>query len=445
MLGQYLLLSIAAWRKRSEKIALISGDPGCGAGFRRDGGGENVERKFDDYAIVKRVAAGALTCALLLSAPGACAFAGTELAFPRPMAIEQNVKFWVDVFATYSDRDFIVHDRDQVDHVYDVIHLRGDGDPTPEEVADINDYLKNKYSATLKRLAAGQPPANSEERRIADMFKGEPSSAYTVAAQNLRVQQGLRERFREGLLRSKYYRPTMERIFRAAGLPPELVTLATVESGFSSRAKSSAGAVGIWQFTRGTGKQYMRITRYHDDRLDPTTETRAAAALLRANYEALGSWPLAITAYNYGTGGTLAAAAEYGGDYDRMVRNYNGPHFGFAVRNYYSEFLAALQIHQDEEKYFPDLKYSETPQPPPVRTDFTPRRRLAHRSLNASVHHVIAHRRHHAHRRGYLVRRAHNTRQANGGHGVVVAVHHPHNDQTRNAEVDEEQTSGRDS
>jgi len=395
--------------------------------------------------IVRRIAAVALTCALLLCVPGARAFAGTELAFPRPVAIEQNVKFWVDVFATYSERDFIVHDRDQVDRVYHVIHLPGDGDPTREEVADINDYLKNKYAAALNRLAAGQPPANSEEQRIADMFKGEPSSAYAVAAQNLRVQQGLRERFREGLLRSKYYRPTMERIFRGAGLPPELVTLATVESGFYSRAKSSAGAVGIWQFTRGTGKQYMRITRYHDDRLDPTTETRAAAALLRSNYDALGSWPLAITAYNYGTGGTLAAAAEYGGDYDRIVRNYNGPHFGFAVRNYYSEFLAALQIHQDEDKYFPDLKYSETPQPPPVRTDFTPPRRLAHWSHNGWVHHVIAHRTHHAHRRGHLVRQARNTRQVNGGHGVVAAVHHPHNDQNRKAVVAEEQTSGHDS
>ena len=327
--------------------------------------------------IIKRMAAGALTCALLLSVMGARALAGTEVAFPQPVAVQENVKFWVDVFATYGVRDFIVHDRDQVDRVYQVIHLPGDGDPTREEVADINDYLKSKYTIALNHLATGQPPADSDEQHIAEMFKGESPSAYAVAAQNLRVQQGLRERFREGLLRSEYYRPTMERIFRDAGLPPELVTLATVESGFYSRAKSSAGAVGIWQFTRGTGKQYMRITRYHDDRFDPTTETRAAAALLRSNYDALGSWPLAITAYNYGTGGTSAAAAEYGGDYDSIVRNYNGPHFGFAARNYYSEFLAALQIHQNEDKYFPDLKYAEAPTPPPVRTDFAPPRRRA--------------------------------------------------------------------
>jgi len=44
-----------------------------------------------------------------------------------------------------------------------------------------------------------------------------------------------------------------------------------------------------------------------------------------------------------------------------------------------------------------------------------------------------------------LVRQARNTRQVNGGHGVVAAVHHPHNDQNRKAVVAEEQTSGHDS
>jgi len=326
------------------------------------------------------------------------------------------------------------------------MHLPGDGDPSREEAAEINDYLKSKYAADLNRLASGQPPATPEEQRIADMFKGEPASAYAAAAMNLRVQEGLREHFREGLLRSRYYRASMERIFRGAGLPPELVTLATVESGFYSRAKSSAGAVGIWQFMRGTGKQYMRITRYHDDRLDPDAETRAAAALLRSDYDELGSWPLAITAYNYGAGGTSVAASEYGGDYNQLVRNFNGPHFGFAARNYYAEFLAALQIHQDEDKYFPDLKYSEIPEPPPVKTDFTPPRRYAHRSHSGSVHHVsTTHRNsHHAHRTSHSVTQARDTHQKGAGH-VVTVSHHSRNHRNRKALMADEQTSGLDS
>ncbi len=84
--------------------------------------------------------------------------------------------------------------------------------PSGSESDSINNYLKHKYSDILTRLAAGQKPSNYEEQQVADMFKGQPLSAYAVAAQNLRVQQGMRERFREGLLRSRNYRPTMERI-----------------------------------------------------------------------------------------------------------------------------------------------------------------------------------------------------------------------------------------
>ncbi len=393
--------------------------------------------------VVKRSIACGLICGLLISAPVTRAFAGSELAFPRPSVIEPNVNFWVQVFTNYSERDFIIHDRDQVDRVYQILHLPGEGDPSREEVADMNDYLKNKYVSLLDRLATGQQPADAEEQRIADMFKGEPPSAYSAAAQNLRVQEGLREQFRVGQLRSKYYRPTMERIFRSAGLPPELVTLATVESGFYSRAKSSAGAVGIWQFMPSTGRQYMRITRYHDDRLNPATETEAAAQLLRSNYDALGSWPLAITAYNYGTGGTSAAASEFGGDYDRLVRGYNGPHFGFAARNYYAEFLAALQIHQDEDKYFPDLKYAEVPEPPPVKTDFAPPPR--HRFRHGYTNHVIAHSSHHIQHHGRSLNQALDTHHTNSKSGVVRAAQHPRHYHHRKAIVADRQASDQDS
>jgi membrane-bound lytic murein transglycosylase D len=99
----------------------------------------------------------------------------------------------------------------------------------------------------------------------------------------------------------------------------------------------------------------MKISRYRDDRLNPIRSTEAAAKLLRSNYDLLGDWPLAITAYNYGTGGIARAAEMFGGDYARMVERYNGPRFGFAVKNYYAEFLAALEVYQHEEQYFPGI------------------------------------------------------------------------------------------
>ncbi|HVA78352.1 MAG TPA: transglycosylase SLT domain-containing protein [Candidatus Binataceae bacterium] len=301
--------------------------------------------------------AGAIGIALAvgLGAPGTSA-AAAAVPFPQPAGIQANVNFWVDVFTAYSVRDFVVHDRDNVWRIYQVFHIPGVGQPSRDDIQWANAYLKAKYGDILSRLASGRAPETSEERRVAALFKGEGPGACALAAQNLRVQEGLQEQFRAGLLRSRYYRPTMERIFRQAGLPPELVTLAQVESGFESRAHSSAGACGIWQFTRSTGKKYLHITRYHDDRLNPIRSTEAAAKLLRYNYDTLGTWPLAITAYNYGTGGTARAAEVYGGDYSKMVERYNGPHFGFAVKNYYAEFLAAMQVHEHEDTYFPGIE-----------------------------------------------------------------------------------------
>jgi membrane-bound lytic murein transglycosylase D len=296
----------------------------------------------------------ALLAAVSLVRPAA-ARAESQFHFPRPQSIEANVQFWIRVFTEMSVRDFAIVDKEKITRVYQVFHLPGEGIPNRDDIDWVNTYLKTKYGDILERLATGRPPSNYEERRVAEMFKGEPLSAYSLAAQNLRVQEGLRERFREGLVRSKYYRPTMERIFRQFGLPPELVTLAQVESGFQTRAKSSAGACGIWQFTRATGAKYMKISRYRDDRLNPIRSTEAAAKLLRSNYDLLGDWPLAITAYNYGTGGIARAAEMFGGDYARMVERYNGPRFGFAVKNYYAEFLAALEVYQHEEQYFPGI------------------------------------------------------------------------------------------
>ena len=307
--------------------------------------------------------------------------------FPRPAALEPSINFWIKAFTFWGERDFVVHDRDNVSLIYQKFHVPGDGAPTGEEVEWVNAYLKAKYGDILNRLATGQQAIGWEEQRVAAMFKGQPVSAYARAAQNLRVQQGLSEQFHDSLLRSRYYRPRMEQVFVRAGLPRELVALASVESGFSARVRSSAGALGIWQFTRSTGREFLKITRYRDDRLDPVRSTEAAAELLQSNYQALGSWPLAITAYNYGTGGMERAAAECGSDYMKIVQNYNGEHFGFAVKNYYAEFLAADQVHRYEDKYFPGIQ-SEEAAPPPTSSPILRVRRI--------IHHFRS-RHHHAH------------------------------------------------
>jgi membrane-bound lytic murein transglycosylase D len=143
--------------------------------------------------------------------------------FPRPAALEPNIDFWVKAFTYWSERDFVIHDRDNVSRIYEKFHMPGEGAPTGEEVEWANAYLKAKYGDILRRLATGQQPVGWEEQHVAAMFESHSASAYALAAENLRVQEGLCEPFHDSLLRCRYYRPRMEQAFAGAGLPPELV------------------------------------------------------------------------------------------------------------------------------------------------------------------------------------------------------------------------------
>jgi hypothetical protein len=100
----------------------------------------------------------------------------------------------------------------------------------------------------------------------------------------------------------------------------------------------------------------MSVNRKVDERLDPVKATRSAARLLRDNYNALGNWPLAITAYNHGRGGMLRAQGETGSsEITKVIDEYKGPLFGYASMNFYSEFLAAVDVYNSYDQYFGQL------------------------------------------------------------------------------------------
>jgi membrane-bound lytic murein transglycosylase D len=139
-------------------------------------------------------------------------------------------------------------------------------------------------------------------------------------------------------------------------LPPELCFLPVVESSYDISARSFVGAVGIWQFMPATGKSYMRVNRQIDERRDPLESTRAAAAYLDQAYGALGSWPLAVTSYNYGQAGMARAVAEIGSsNLLDLIQRYNHPNWGFAPKQFYAEFLAAVEVGQNFDHYFPGV------------------------------------------------------------------------------------------
>jgi membrane-bound lytic murein transglycosylase D len=202
-------------------------------------------------------------------------------------------------------------------------------------------------------------PDTEEGRALVERERARVAADYDLAdpENRLRSQRGVKEHFAEGLRISGRYIAEMKKIFRAEGVPEELTYLPLVESSFNIRARSSAGAVGMWQFMPDTGKKFLRIDALVDERRDPFTSTRAAARLLKQNYRLFGSWPLAITAYNHGTEGIFRGMkAVESDDLVELIKRYQSPTFGFASKNFYAEFLAVVDIASRQEVYFPFLR-----------------------------------------------------------------------------------------
>ncbi len=199
-----------------------------------------------------------------------------------------------------------------------------------------------------------------EERRIYDLFLDDPDPDKFVSAQEegrIRSQTGIQDKFTAGLEASGQYLEEIEDIFTSHGVPAEITRLVFVESMFNMKARSKVGASGIWQFMPTTGRLYLGVDSISDERNDPIMASHAAARLLRDNYEALGSWPLAINAYNSGRA-TLQRAVNVLGtdDIATIILNYSGGVYGFASRNFYPCFLAALELANHHPKYFGKLK-----------------------------------------------------------------------------------------
>jgi len=292
-------------------------------------------------------------CAVLLVLPRPAASDVAKVQhphFPEPVALTPSIAFWKQVYTEHGIGDFVLHDRDNLGVIYDVVRVsEKTSQARAEQLAkpDI-ERVRGEYRDMLIRLAEGATPdeLGAGGRKVAEMW-GCPCAPDSLrrAAENIRVQQGLREKVDEGLRRARGLMPQIVGILRRHDVPPELAALPLVESTFNPAARSKAGAVGLWQFIKSTGKRYLTITRKRDDRRDPIRATEAAAHLLKNNYNTLGSWPLAIVAYNHGHAGIQAASEAVGSKaIEDIVARYNGPRFGFASKNFYAEFLAALDV-----------------------------------------------------------------------------------------------------
>jgi membrane-bound lytic murein transglycosylase D len=284
--------------------------------------------------------------------------ADTSDAFAYPTELEPDVRFWIRVYTEVTTDQGLLHDDWYMGLVYEV--LRFDPSDSPRQRERTVEQAKARYAALLRRFAAGDTEnLTPHETRILHAFGDKTTPAgYREAIERIRFQLGQADRFHEGLIRAQAYEASISRVLADRGVPPEIGALPHVESSFNPAAYSRVGAAGLWQFMPGTARRYMRVDGVVDQRLDPYSATEAAANLMLYNYRLLGSWPLAVTAYNHGPGGLKRAQDDLGtSDIAVIVKHYQGATFGFASRNFYVAFLAALEVDRNAEKYFGPLTH----------------------------------------------------------------------------------------
>ncbi|MDG2139860.1 MAG: LysM peptidoglycan-binding domain-containing protein [Gammaproteobacteria bacterium] len=282
--------------------------------------------------------------------------------FPQPPQLKPAVDFWIRVYTEVNTQSGFLHDARNLSVIYERLDLNRN------EIERVRTNIRDDLAV----LASGKRDGLTvRQQNILDLWPVNVSNqTLETATSNVRWQLGQSDRFLGGLRRSGAYKAHINEVIGQKNLPFELGVLPHVESSFNPSAYSSAAAAGMWQFTPGTGKRFMRIDYIVDERMDPYTSTSAAMSLLEYNYSVLGTWPLALTAYNHGAGGISRAVRETGTtDIEEIIANYRGRRFGFASRNFYPQFLAVVHVENNAERYFGDVSFDSAPKFQEIRTD----------------------------------------------------------------------------
>lgn len=198
-------------------------------------------------------------------------------------------------------------------------------------------------------------------QRLNELTKTTPFnlSYNTVVEAFIHLYVSKRRQLSENCLgRGEQYFPMIEEMLDRYNLPLEIKYLAVVESALDPTARSKAGAVGLWQFMYGTGKNFgLHIDSYIDERNDPLASTEAACKYLTYLYNMFGDWNLALAAYNCGEGRVAKAIRRSGGKkdyweiYPYLPRETRGYVPAFIAVNYLFAYSDLHQLKAVEPAY----------------------------------------------------------------------------------------------
>lgn len=277
--------------------------------------------------------------------------------FNIPDSFLEATGFWFNIYTNYTTDQVILHHRDHPSIVYHVLNATGLRDQKRskaiqlgrKELASLFTFLaENKGECTgqtsaidcpqlLNLLKASILPPPLNKNQLKNYFLGLKSS--------IRSQSGQRDMILQGLENLIPFEKKLSQIFTLFDVPGELLAISFLESSFNTKARSTAGAAGVWQFIRTTGNQYFSITQKHDDRLNPLISTLGALQLLKQNFRSADRWDLAIWSYNSGLRHILDAKRKLKKpdlDLDFFFKNYKHRSIGFASRSFYPSFLALV-------------------------------------------------------------------------------------------------------
>ena len=159
--------------------------------------------------------------------------------------------------------------------------------------------------------------------------------------------QDRRETMERWLERAAPHLPYIRAVLATHKLPPDIIALPFIESGYNSMAYSHAGAGGMWQFMPATGRRFgLNVDWWEDERRNPYLSTVAAAKYLSELYGMFGDWNLALAAYNCGEGKMSRVISQSGSNNFFDIAK-DPTLLKQETRHYVPKFLAVLKIFKN--------------------------------------------------------------------------------------------------
>jgi membrane-bound lytic murein transglycosylase D len=224
--------------------------------------------------------------------------------------------------------------------------------PLVHQVAAGDSIARVRMSSLLAASSAPVSASAGEvsSKRELNVAVNHPRIDYWVN----RLSTSMKSGFQTSLERKDKYETMITKKLDAKDMPKDLIYLALIESEFNPNAKSRVKAVGMWQFMKGTAKQYgLAVGKRVDERRNPTRSTDAAIKYLSSLHDRLGSWYLAAAAYNSGEGTVRKALRKVTGrtegtdaDFFRIMSVLPKE-----TQDYVPKLIAAARIGNSPEKY----------------------------------------------------------------------------------------------